>query len=186
MLLAIASLAVLGLVLGGGLSLAARFMAVETDPLADELETMLPHLQCGQCGFAGCRPAAEALSAGKAPVTLCPPGGRALAARLADKLQVEVDLDEMDREPVVAFVHEERCIGCTKCILVCPTDCIVGAPKYVHTVIADSCVGGGDCVEACPTECIEMIPVAARADSPRNWTWPMPPSPQYELSQGAE
>ncbi len=185
MLTAIASLTVLGLFLGGGLSLANRFLSVETDPLADELEGMLPNLQCGQCGFPGCRPAAEALSAGEAPVTLCPPGGRALAARLAEKLHVELDLSRLDHEPVVAFIHEERCIGCTKCIRVCNTDCIIGSPKHVHTVIASACVGGAHCVDVCPTDCIEMIAVPARKQTVQSWKWPKPSSPQQNMARGA-
>ena len=183
MLIAVASLAALGLILGGVLSLAARIMAVDTDPVADELEAMLPNLQCGQCGYPGCRPAAEALSVGEIHVTLCPPGGVALAARLAEKLHVEFDPDEMDHEPMVAFVHEERCIGCTKCILVCPTDCIIGAPKRVHTVISNACVGGAACVEVCPTDCIEMMPVSSKHETVQSWKWPKPSSPQNKASQ---
>lgn len=181
MLTAVASLAALGLVLGGGLSLANRFMAVESDPVADELEGMLPNLQCGQCGYPGCRPAAEALSAGEAEVTLCPPGGLALAAKLAEKLHIEVDLSNLDHEPVVALIHEERCIGCTKCIQVCNTDCIIGAPKSMHTVIMDACVGGAHCVDVCPTDCIEMVPVPAKKETVQSWTWPKPPSPQRKV-----
>ena len=183
MLIAVAALATLGLLLGIILSLASRFLAVETDPLADELEQMLPNLQCGQCGFAGCRPAAEALSAGEIEVTLCPPGGGALAAKLAEKLLVEIDLSKLDHEPVVAFIHEERCIGCTKCILVCPTDCIIGAPKRLHTVIANACVGGAVCIEVCPTDCIEMVPASLQDATVQSWKWPKPSSPQQSIAQ---
>ncbi len=182
MLTAIASLTIMGLFLGGALSLAARFLSVESDPLADELEAMLPNLQCGQCGHPGCRPAAEALSAGEEKVTLCPPGGLALAAKLAEKLHIEIDLSAEMSGPVVAFIHEERCIGCTKCILVCPTDCIIGAPKRLHTVLKDACVGCDDCVEVCPTGCIDMIPVPDKKVDVQSWNWPLPPSPQERLS----
>lgn len=185
MLIAAAALAVLGLFLGVVLSMASRFLSVETDPLADELELMLPNLQCGQCGFVGCRPAAEALSAGEIEVTLCPPGGMALAAKLAEKLHVEIDLSKLDHEPLVAFVHEERCIGCTKCILVCPTDCIIGAPKKLHTVIPSACVGGAACLEVCPTDCIEMVPVAIKEASVQSWNWPKPSSPQSAFDMSA-
>ncbi|MCP4934914.1 MAG: RnfABCDGE type electron transport complex subunit B [bacterium] len=183
MLIAVGALAALGLLLGVILSMAARFLSVETDPLADELEQMLPNLQCGQCGFVGCRPAAEALSAGETDVTLCPPGGVALAAKLAEKLHVEIDLSQMDHEPLVAFVHEENCIGCTKCILVCPTDCIIGAPKKLHTVIVSACVGGAACLEVCPTDCIEMVPVTVKEESVQSWNWPKPRSPQSTSSE---
>ena len=178
MLMAIGSFALLGLFLGGGLSLASRFLAVESDPLADELEKMLPGLQCGQCGFPGCRGASEALSSGEAKVTLCPPGGLALAQQLADKLHIEIDLSNMETRPKVAFIHEERCIGCTKCILVCNTDCIIGAPKHVHTVIQKDCVGGAHCVDVCPTGCIAMIFVPEKAPALSDWRWPKPGSDQ--------
>jgi electron transport complex protein RnfB len=179
MLTAIASFAALGLILGGGLSLASHYLAVDSDPLADELEQMLPSLQCGQCGFPGCRPAAEALSSGKAEVTLCPPGGLALAERLAAKLQVDFDPSVLaDQTPKIAYIHEDRCIGCTKCIAVCPTGCIVGGAKRMHTVIAWACLGDNHCVEVCPTDCIEMIPMPPKEPSISTWHWPKPASPQ--------
>jgi len=68
----------------------------------------------------------------------------------------------------VAFIHEDQCIGCTKCIQACPVDAIVGATKAMHTVIADECTGCDLCVDPCPTDCIEMIPVPTTVD---NWKW---------------
>jgi electron transport complex protein RnfB len=178
MLIAIASFAVLGLVLGGGLSLANRYLKVDSDPLADELEAMLPGLQCGQCGFPGCRGAAEALSAGKAKVTLCPPGGKVVAEQLAIKLHVDLDLSEMDNQrPLTAFIHEDMCIGCTKCISVCATGCIVGASKQMHTVVSWACLGDRHCIEVCPTDCIEMRPMPTAPVTVQTWHWPKPGSP---------
>ena len=61
MLVAILALAVMGLLLGGGLGLAARKFAVSDDnPLVKEIEQLMPGSQCGQCGFPGCGPAASA------------------------------------------------------------------------------------------------------------------------------
>jgi electron transport complex protein RnfA len=77
---------------------------------------VLPGSQCGQCGYPGCAPAAAAVANGEAPVTLCPPGGRALAEDLAALLGVSVDLSAVeDKAPMVAHIHERLCIGCTKC-----------------------------------------------------------------------
>ena len=81
MLIAAGSLALMGLALGGLLGTAARYLAVEDNPIEGELKEMLPGSQCGQCGYVGCAQAAAALAQGQAPVTLCPPGGRALAPR---------------------------------------------------------------------------------------------------------
>jgi electron transport complex protein RnfB len=171
-LTAIVSLTTLGLVLGLLLGIAARYLKVESSPIVDELEALMPGSQCGQCGYPGCRPAAEALAAGKAPPTLCPPGGSSLAEQLAKRLGVELDLNDVqDPELLVARVNEDTCIGCTRCFKLCPTDAIVGAPKQIHAVISEACIGCKKCVAVCPTECLQMHPVEVNL---RNWRWPKP------------
>jgi electron transport complex protein RnfB len=112
------------------------------------------------------------LVAGSAPVTLCPPGGAALAEQLAKLLGVAVDLSQTrDLEPRVARVSEDTCTGCTRCFKVCPTDAIVGAPKQIHAVVADACIACEKCVNVCPTECLQMHPVEVTL---RDWRWPKP------------
>lgn len=169
---AIISLTSLGLILGFLLAFAGRYLKVETNPVVDELETLMPGSQCGQCGYPGCRPAAEAVAAGEAPVTLCPPGGSALAEQFARILGVEIDLSGIaEPELLVAKVSEETCIGCTRCFKVCPTDAIVGAPKQIHSVVADACTACNKCVDVCPTECLQMQPVEITL---KNWRWQKP------------
>lgn len=172
MIAAIASLTALGLTIGYSLGFVAKRFKVEKDPLVDNIEAMLPASNCGQCGFPGCGQAAEALAKGDAPVTLCPPGGRTLAEELASKLGVDADLTDMeDTGPRVAFVKEATCIGCTRCFKACPTDAIVGAPKMIHTVIANACTGCNACIDACPTECLEMQEIPQTLST---WRWPKP------------
>jgi electron transport complex protein RnfB len=169
------SLTIMGFVLGGALSLAARLMRVESNPLADDLESILPGLQCGQCGYPGCRGAAEALSKAEAEITLCPPGGSAIIEILADKLQIPFDVSGFEiKQPEVALIIEDECIGCTKCIQVCGTDAIIGANKLMHTVIPEACTGCDKCVEACPVDCIKMIPKDIEPPSLGTWHWPKP------------
>ena len=133
---------------------------------------MLPGSQCGQCGFPGCTRAAAALVNGEADVTICPPGGRSLAMELANKLGISTDLSNMeDKELLIARIHSELCIGCTKCFKRCPTDAIVGSSKQIHAVISDACTGCEKCFEVCPTECIEMRPIPVTL---QNWHWPNP------------
>jgi electron transport complex protein RnfB len=62
----------------------------------------------------------------------------------------------------VALIDESRCIGCAKCLVVCPTDAIVGAERWLHTVIVSECIGCGLCLPPCPVDCIEMRTVAQK------------------------
>lgn len=175
MIEAIGSLTALGVVLGGSLGLAARYLRVEGNPLAQEISELMPGTNCGQCGYPGCETAAEALASGEAAVTLCPPGGRALAAELAEKLGVSIDLAGVDDSaPRIAFIFEDICIGCTKCLKRCPTDAIVGASRQIHAVVDDACTGCEACVEVCPTEAISMRP---EVPTLQTWHWPKPGEP---------
>jgi electron transport complex protein RnfB len=130
--------------------------------LVERLDRLLPQTQCGQCGFDGCRPYAEAMARGEAAIDRCPPGGDAgarILARLLDVPPVPYDRSRgLHRHPQVAVVIEADCIGCTKCIQACPVDAIVGASKLMHTVVPPLCTGCELCVPACPVDCIEMQP----------------------------
>lgn len=66
---------------------------------------------------------------------------------------------DINNPPMTAYIREDECIGCTKCIPDCPTDAIMGAAKLMHTVITDVCTGCELCVPTCPVDCIEMRPV---------------------------
>lgn len=172
MILAIFIITTLGVVMGALLGIASKYLAVEGNPLEAEIAALMPGAQCGQCGYPGCAPAAAAVANGQAPVTLCPPGGKALAETLAGKLGVTVDLSAVkEQAPATAFIHENLCIGCTKCFKRCPTDAIMGGPKQIHSVFADACTGCEKCFAVCPTACIEMRPVRATLQT---WYWPAP------------
>jgi electron transport complex protein RnfB len=168
---AVASLAVLGLALGLLLGLAARYLRVEGNGLASEIEALLPGTQCGQCGYAGCAGAAQALAAGEAPVTVCPGGGRELVSALASRLGIEVDRTAGAGEPQFAEVREQLCIGCTRCFKACPTDAVMGAARQIHVVLREACTGCGQCVATCPTQATRLVPIPATLQS---WYWPAP------------
>ncbi|WP_095590456.1 RnfABCDGE type electron transport complex subunit B [Actibacterium ureilyticum] len=177
MIEAVATMSALGLGLGTILGVAARRFHVETPPIVDEIEAQLPGTNCGQCGFPGCRGAAEAVAEGAAPVTLCPPGGREVAVTLAEITGAEPPGSGgtgQDAEPVVAFIFEDHCTGCTKCFKRCPTDAIIGAAKQIHTVVNDACIGCDACVAVCPTEAIIL---RTKPRTLRNWHWPKPGTP---------
>lgn len=173
-LAALLALVVLGVPFGALLGFAAVKFKTEGDPIADQVEALLPQTQCGQCSYPGCRPYAEAIANGEA-INKCPPGGESTIHALADLLDVEaVPLDEEHGEEnvkTVAFIREAECIGCTKCIQACPVDAILGAAKQMHTVIASECTGCDLCVEPCPVDCIDMLPVETTLQT---WSWELP------------
>jgi electron transport complex protein RnfB len=129
-------------------------------PKTDAINALLPQTQCQRCEYQGCRPYAEAIANGDA-INKCPPGGDRTIRRIAELLDVPVvSLDPRHGEPgprMVALVREAECIGCTKCIQVCPTDAIVGAAKQMHTVIEPECTGCELCISPCPVDCIDMV-----------------------------
>jgi len=170
-ILALAALAAFfGLILG----LASVLFKVETSPVIEQVDAILPQTQCGQCGYPGCRPYAEAIANEEAPINLCPPGGKATVQALADLLDLDViPLEEANETaaPMVAVIDEEICIGCTLCIQACPVDAILGAAKQMHTVIEAECTGCELCIEPCPVDCINMVPVK---ETVKNWKWSLP------------
>lgn len=170
LLIAVIAIAVLAAIFGLILGFASVRFKVEADPIVEQIDAILPQTQCGQCGYPGCRPYAEAIANGD-DINKCPPGGQATIEKLADLMGVEVTDSAHDEEKSVkkvAFIHEDMCIGCTKCVQACPVDAIVGGTKALHTVIKDECTGCDLCVSPCPTDCIEMVPVEM---TPESWKW---------------
>ncbi len=120
---AVISLTLMGLMLGALLGIAARYFAVEGNPLQAEILEILPGSQCGQCG------------------TLCPPGGKVVVEKLAAKLGVSIDLSSVaDNTPKFAFINEALCIGCQRCFKRCPTDAIMGGPKQCVDTCPTECI----------------------------------------------
>ena len=156
----------LAMLLGALLGWLARRFRVGTDPMVERINRLLPQTQCGQCNFAGCKPYAEAIAAGVADINQCPPGGdagvRALARLLGRDPKPLNPENGVEKPPVVALVREAECIGCTKCIQACPVDAIIGAPKLMHTVLADLCTGCELCIPPCPVDCIDLVAVEQR------------------------
>ncbi len=169
--LALTAMVALSAVFGILLVWVAKKFKVEGNPIVEQINAILPQTQCGQCNYPGCKPYAEAIASGEAPINQCPPGGQEGIKKLAELLDVEIlelnpenGAEELDQ---VVEIVEADCIGCTKCIQVCPVDAIVGAAKHMHTVILDECTGCDLCIPACPVDCIITIPAPLPAQIKR-------------------
>ena len=131
------------------------------EKLVEMVDDLLPQTQCGQCGYPGCKPYADAIVHANAEINQCPPGGRNTIRKLANLLGREIKPlnPAYGREgpKKIAYIDEDVCIGCVKCINACPVDAIIGAPKQMHTVITEECTGCELCVLPCPVDCISMV-----------------------------
>ena len=178
----------LGGMFGGLLGYAAEKFKINSDPVIDTIDELLPQTQCGQCGFPGCRPYAQSIAEGDA-INKCPPGGQTTINAIAKLLDITaVPLDEehgQEELRTIAYIREDECIGCTKCIQACPVDAILGSAKLMHTVIEKECTGCDLCVDPCPVDCIDMLPVKTSIDT---WYWPspenIPPSTTSAYTEG--
>jgi len=173
-IIAVTVLLSLAIIFGLILGFSSIKFYVAGNPIVEQIDELLPQTQCGQCGHPGCRPYAESIANGEA-INKCPPGGQTTIEALANLLDLEIlELDgDHDENPVktVAYIREDECIGCTKCITACPVDAILGAAKQMHTVIVDECTGCDLCVAPCPVDCIDMLPLPVSINS---WKWQAP------------
>jgi electron transport complex protein RnfB len=166
----------LSLIMGLVLAVTALLYKPEGESLVTLIDVLLPQTQCGQCGYPGCKPYAQALAVNAAEPNQCPPGGdtgaRALADLLGRDYQPLNPKFGLAKAKAVALIDEATCIGCTLCIQACPVDAILGAAKQMHTVISAECTGCELCLPPCPVDCITMPPVTTTA---HKWKYPLIP-----------
>lgn len=146
----------------------------ERQALVARIDAALPQTQCQRCGYPDCLRYAEAIAAGDARINQCPPGGQEGIARLAQITGQPVlplsDAHGIEGPVTVAVIDEQWCIGCTKCLEVCPTDAIVGTHKQMHTVVEPHCTGCELCIPVCPVDCIGLEPVSGTATGWAAWS----------------
>jgi len=135
----------------------------------EEIDALLPQTQCRACGYEGCMPYASAISQGIDSIDKCRPGGERTLYALAEV----TSLDPMPyletvlvnyKSSSVVRIQYEHCIGCTKCLVVCPVDAVIGSAKHMHTILEDVCTGCDLCIDVCPVDCIESVDVAERTE----------------------
>lgn len=148
---------ILGVVLGVILTVAAKIFEVKVDPRVEAVREALPGANCGACGEVGCDNFAAAVVAGTQPVNNCRVGGASCAAKLAEIMGVEIDLDA---KPKVARVRCKGTCGKSKekYNYVGMEDCFAAAQVFGgHKACRYGCLGHGNCKRACPFGAIEIV-----------------------------
>ena len=103
-LVPVAILGGIGFIFAIGLAYASRKFAVDVDPRLEALEEALSGINCGSCGYAGCKGYAEAVLAGEVGITECAPGGADAVESLADIMGIEIS-------DIVSKVAVAQCRG---------------------------------------------------------------------------
>lgn len=187
-------LVVAGLSLAFGLGLAyfARKFYTHSDPRVNRVRKVLPGVNCGACGLAGCDAFAEAVAEGKAPVDGCVPGQKEVADKIAKILGKETTLE---KKKMVAQLHcngtiencgskfyykgaetckaaslllggfrncSYACLQFGDCVEACPFGAIKMKENGLPEVDKEKCVGCGTCVAACPKGLYELVPEAKK------------------------
>lgn len=180
---------VLGLILGFGLSVAEKKLAIKKDEKLEQIEACMPGANCGGCGFAGCGAYADAVFQKKAKIGLCSPGGSELAAQMAAIMGEEaVEIEKKVANVFCSAVPEKigkdfqyqglkdcnaasilfkgekscksGCIGLGSCMKVCTENAIIRREDNSLFVIREKCIGCGKCEKVCPNQVIRLIPVS--------------------------
>jgi electron transport complex protein RnfB len=187
MIEAILTIGGIGLISSLGLGLAAKKFAVEINPKVEAVETVLPGVNCGACGFSGCRGFAEAVVAGEAEVSGCFAGGEAVAYAVAQIMGIEAKPGEKmvarlrcqggagkaklkyqylginDCQAATLVAGGDKacaygCLGLSSCVKVCPVAAITISPEGLAVVDEELCISCGKCVAACPKNVIQLVP----------------------------
>ncbi|TWT79044.1 Electron transport complex protein rnfB [Planctomycetes bacterium CA13] len=188
---AVATIGGLTFVLASLLVVANRYLHVIEDPRIGTVEDMLPHTNCGACGYPGCRAFAEALVSGETSPAKCSVGGPSDHERVATYLGVDVGAQEkrvarlscaggsnVARDRAVYQGHQScaaaalvagggkacfwGCLGVGDCEVACDFDAITMNANELPVVNEDLCTACGDCVEACPKDLFSIHPAKDR------------------------
>lgn len=142
---------------------------VQGDLVVEQVNVLLLQIQCGQCGYFGCKFYVEVIVVGD-KINKCLLGGEVIICVFVDLFDLEFELFDVVEEILlwVVYICEVECIGCIKCIQVCLVDVIVGVVWLMYMVIVDECIGCDLCLEFCLVDCIEMCEIL---DDVCYWKW---------------
>jgi Na+-translocating ferredoxin:NAD+ oxidoreductase subunit B len=190
-IVAAAAIGALALLLVTLLILAERYLSIREDPRIGILERSLPGINCGACGFPGCRAFAEALLSGAAAPAACSVASAADKQCIAGFLGVPVGTSERrvarlacaggnNVARLQAHYQGELscaaaaqvaggpkqclwgCVGFADCERACDFDAITMDGHALPVVDEAACTACGACVTACPKDLFHIVPAARR------------------------
>ena len=183
----ILSIGGLSLVFGALLGFSAKKFAVKTDPEVEKIKNILPGVNCGGCGFAGCAVFAEAVVSKDASYKGCPAGGGTTATKIAEIVGINPSVSSrkvafikchgMDSNVKRNYIYDGpkscvaasqlatggnksctySCIGLASCKNVCVFDAI-DMIDSIAVVNSAKCTACGRCITVCPKKLIEIVP----------------------------
>lgn len=184
-LTAIGVVGMLTFLLASVLIFASRKLHVEEDPRLDVVEEMLPHNNCGACGFPSCRMFAEALVSAEVLPGKCTVSSEEERIEVATFLDVEqgVEIKQVARLACAGGTNVAKskanyqgaqtcgaaaqvsgggkgcawgCLGLGDCERICDFDAIVMNEHNLPVVIESKCTACGDCIEVCPKDLFSL------------------------------
>jgi len=182
----------LALAFGLGLAVAAKKFAVKVDERVSKVREVLPGVNCGACGAAGCDAFADGVVEGKFPVDGCIPGQKAVADKISSIMGSEAGAE---KEKTVAQLHcngnnehckpkfdykgiktckaasliqsgykscSYACLGFGDCDIVCPVDAITMQSNGLPKLNKNKCIACGKCVAECPKNLYDLVPLKSK------------------------
>lgn len=179
-------LGLLGGLIAVGLIIAFRRLNGDVDERIEMLEHMLPGVNCGACGTAGCGDMAQAMASGERDAGGCPLVGEETVKAIAEVLGVDVEERKRQVAQLICrgkvsvapnradYIGIKDCIaaqsvtggtkGCTfgclgfgTCVGVCPVDAITMGADGLPIIDVATCTGCGLCVTSCPRNTLHLI-----------------------------
>ncbi|HDY86748.1 MAG TPA: RnfABCDGE type electron transport complex subunit B, partial [bacterium] len=181
------SLGGIGFILGAVLAFASKSFAVIVNPMVENVLDILPGVNCGGCGYAGCAAYAGAVATKGISSTLCAPGGQDVVQKISKLLGLEV----ISTVKKVAYLHcagsrdkakdkyiyygiencqmaallgggqkacDYGCLGFGDCVNVCKFDALHMSEDGLPVVDREKCTACGACVRICPKHLFDLLP----------------------------
>lgn len=188
--ISVGAVAIIGLVLGFIIAFAAKKFSVETDPRIELIQELLPGVNCGGCGFAGCADLAQGIVLNGVDPAKCPVASTDAIKQIAGAMGVS--LEDMEKKVAVVFcggslTRAKRnsryngitdcrsasivgggdkscrfgCLGYGSCARLCPFGAIE-MRDGLAVVHPEICVGCGKCADVCPRKLVRLVSSAAK------------------------